>query len=141
MLCSSNFWFIIESKTGVWLYAAMEGYANPKIPLNFPAAKTSPFSFKISPNFWSLIWMLPSPNWSELISPAISPVPKATSTPKPTFFQVEDLFLLKEMWEVQESSLHKEEVTQRFALPVSKITGITCLGVPIAISPTYCVFL
>jgi hypothetical protein len=78
---------------------------------------------------------------SELISPAISPVPNVTSTSIPTFFQVDDFSLLNEAWVLQDSSLHKAEFTHKFALPVSKITGISCPGVPIEISPIYWVFL
>lgn len=78
---------------------------------------------------------------SEFISPLISPVPKVTSTSNPTFFQVDDFSLLNEGWVLHDSSLHRAEFTHKFALPVSKITGIVCPGVPTAISPIYWVFL
>lgn len=82
--------------------------------------------------------MLPTLNMSSLISPAMLPVPNVTSTPKLRGLYVVDRLLLNEAWVLHDGELQREEVTHKLPLPVSKMTGSSCGGVPIFIIPVYC---
>lgn len=70
-----------------------------------------------------------------------SPVPNWTSRWSPDFLCVLLLEPSKDLWLRQPKSLHRAELIQKLALPVSKITLNLFPFSPIAISPRYCVFL
>ena len=117
MFLSSNFFFIIESNTGVDSYADIDGYARPNIPAKFPELNTSPFSLRISPKRCFGISILPTLNISSFISPAIFPVPKVTSTPRCNYLYEVDFLLSNALCFLQESKLHRIDVTHKLPLP------------------------
>ena len=72
-----------------------------------------------------------------------------TCTPNPNFLKSFDLLGLYDSWDLHATALHNDEVTHKFPLPVSNITGTLCGGLPTEITPIYynnyfnitCVFL